>query len=317
MLNKALQKELEKGLPGSLYYLWSEESFFLEDALSRFVETVIASDSPDFNYDVFDTNAEVQEIIDALWTLPFMAKRRLVVLKNFHQFPASGIKVLMKYFKDPSETTCAVILSRKPPKASWKVKWKDYSLIIREKDVPSWLKSIAVRKGIRLTDDAVNYLIEFVGYDTGLLIMEIEKLTLSGKKTISGEDILASTSMMRKYTSFDLVDSLISGQKTRAFRILKTMFERNAMEAPVIIGTLNWHYKQFYLLWINKGKKPLKMRERTYRTLVRYLPCYSEEDFYNIFRELHEADLGIKTSSRSEIVIEALLIRLLQKEMPN
>ena len=85
------------------------------------------------------------------------------------------------------------------------------------------------------------------------------------------------------------------------------------MEAPIILGTLNWHYKQFYSLWLNKGVKPGKMREKTFRSLKRHLASFSEIHFRHIFQSLHEADLGIKTSGRPELEIEVLLIKLLQK----
>ena len=313
MLNKSLQKEYEKGLQGSLYYLWSGESCFLDEALSKFVEIVLPSGPADFNYDVFDATSEPQRILDAASTLPLMAVRRLVVVKDFHQLPPSALKVLTPYFKDPFESTCLLILSQKAPKASQKFKWNVCSLNIKEWDIPAWLKRAAAGKGVKLTNEAVEYLIEFVGHDVGLLMMEIEKLTLSGSGTITGKDIMASTSMMRKYTAFDLLDSLIAGQKTRAFRILKTMLSGNAFDAPVILGTLNWHFKQFYSLWLNKGKRPAKMREKTYRALLKYLPNYKEDDFCTIFLRLHEADLGIKATGRPELVLEILLIRLLQK----
>jgi DNA polymerase III delta subunit len=313
MLNKALQKEVENGLPDSLYYLWSEESCFLEDALSLFVETVIASNPMDFNYDVFDSSSALQEIVDAVSTLPMMAQRRLVVLKEFHLFTAAAVKVLKPCLNEPVETTCMVILSQKAPRAALKFSGKVYSLNIKEWDIPAWIGQTAARRGVRLTNEAIDYLIEFVGYDIGLLMMEVEKLTLWGDRTVTGRDIISSTSMMRKYTSFDLVDTLVAGQKARAFRILKTMLSGNAFDAPVILGTLNWHFKQFYSLWLNKGKRPLKMREKTYRALSKYVHSYSEDDFFNIFQSLHEADLGVKRTGRAELVLEILLIRLLQK----
>jgi DNA polymerase-3 subunit delta len=313
MLNKDLLKEFDKAVPGAIYYLWSEESCFLEDALSRFVKIVIDSNLMDFNYDVFDPSSEIREILNAASTLPFMSSRRLVVIKDFHEFPASAIKNLMPYFTKPSETTCMVILSKKAPKASMKVNWKVYSLNIHDRDIPAWLKYIAAQKGLKLTNDAVDCLIELIGYDIGLLLMEIEKLMLSGSSLITEKDILSSASMMRKYTPFDLIDSLIAGQRTKAFRILKIIFGGNPYEAPVILGTLNWHYKQFYSLWLNKGKRPLKMREKIYRALARYLPSFREEDFCHIFQALHEADIGIKTSGNPEVVLELLLIKLLQR----
>ncbi len=313
MLNKSLYREFEDGLPGSLYYLWGEESCFLEDALSRFIDIVVASAPRDFNYDVFDSSSETPAILNAAATLPLMAKRRLVVLRDFHLFPAPLVKKLTPYLREPSESTCMVIFSRKAPKASLKLTWKVYPLNIKERDIPAWLKHAAAKKGIRLADDAVDCLIEFIGYDIGLLIMEIEKLAISGDGIIRGEDIVHTTGMMRSYTSFDLIDALITGQRSRAFRILKTIFAGGGMEAPVILGTLNWHYKQFYSLWLNRGKRPAKMREKTHRALVKYLPAFTEEDFYRIFRSLHEADTGIKTSARPGLVLEVLLVKLLQK----
>jgi DNA polymerase-3 subunit delta len=313
MLNKTLQKEFESGLPSPLYYLWSEESCFLEEALSGFVKTVMTSGPTDFNYDVFDSSSRPQEIVDAALTLPVMAKRRLVVLKDFHELPASAVQALTPYLNGPSIDTCMVVLSRKAPKAALKFNWKVYSLNIKEWDIPAWLRSYAAGKGIRVSADAVELLIEFVGHDIGLLISEIEKLALSGSGAVTGKDIMSSTSSLRKYTSFDLVDTLIAGQKTRAFRILKIMLSGNAFDAPVILGTLNWHFKQFYTLWRNNGQRPAKMREKTYRTLVKHLPSFREDDFLRIFRNLHEADLGIKTSGRPGLVLEVLLIRLLQK----
>jgi DNA polymerase-3 subunit delta len=313
MLNKSLQKELENGLPDPLYFLWSEENCFLEEAISQCVDTVLASGPVDFNYDVFDASSNPQQSIDTACTLPVMARRRLIVLKDFHQVPVSAFGVIKHYFIDPSETTCMIISSKKAPKASLKFSGKVFSLNIKEGEVPQWLKHTAAGMGVTLTGEAVELLIECVGYDIGLLLMELEKLTLLGSRTVTGRDIMASTSMMRKYTSFDLVDTLIAGQKTRAFRILKTMLSGNAFDAPVILGTLNWHFKQFYTLWLHKGKRPLRMRERTYRTLMKYLPAFDEEDFLHIFRSMHEADVGIKTSGRPAIVLEILLIRLLQK----
>ncbi|MBI5408359.1 MAG: DNA polymerase III subunit delta [Nitrospirae bacterium] len=317
MLNNALLREFEKGLRSPLYYLWSEESCFLEDALSRIIEIVIASNPVDFNYDVFYSTAPPQEILNAASTLPFMAPRRLVVLKDFNLLPAAAVKALKPYFENPAESTCMAVLSHKAPSSTLDVDWKVFSLNIQERDIPSWLKQAAAKKGIKLTDDAVDCLIEYVGFEIGLLLMELEKLASLGNKTISDKDIISSASMTREFTTFDLVDSIIAGQKTRAFRILKNLFSGRSYELPVILGTLNWHYKQFYMLYVNKGRRPVKMKEKTYRTLVKYLPSFREEDFFRIFQCLHEADLGIKSSGRPELALEVLLIRLLQKGVLN
>ncbi len=58
----------------------------------------------------------------------------------------------------------------------------------------------------------------------------------------------------------------------------------------------------------------MKMRQKTWQILKKYLPNYQEGDFLTIFRSLHEADMGIKSTGRPGMVLELLLVRLLEKE---
>jgi len=312
MSNKALQKELGKGLPDPLYCFWSEEIFFLEEALSRAVKAVIAGSPEEFNLDIFYPSSSPQEILDALTTLPLMAQRRLVVIKDYHQFSKPAVNALTPYFAKPYDTACMLILSHKKPRFSHDFKWKIYPLSIRETELPAWLKMVSKEKGVQMGDDAIESLIEFAGHDVGSLLMEVEKLKLIGGK-IGSEEVASSSGSSREYTAFNLTDAITAGQNTRAFRILKAILSGNASQPTIILGALNWHYKQFYLLWRNKGKKPLKMRENTYIALRKRLPSFEEENFCYIFQCLHEADLGIKSSGRPEVAMEALLIKLLQQ----
>lgn len=312
MSNKALQKELERGLPDPLYCFWSEESFFLDEALSKAVKTVIAGGPEEFNLDVFYPSSAPQEILDALTTLPLMAQRRLVVLREYHQFSKPALNALTPYFAKPYETVCMLILSQKKPKFSSDFRWKIYPLNIRESELPGWLKMVSKEKGVQMNDDAIQSLIEFTGHDIGSLLMEIEKLKLLGGK-IGSEEVASSAGSVREYSAFDLIDAVTAGQNRRAFHILKAILAGNASQPTIILGALNWHYKQFYLLWHNKGKRPIKMRENTYTALRKHLPSFNEENFCYIFQCLHEADLGIKSSGRPETAMEALLIKLLQQ----
>jgi len=311
MPNNEFNRELKKGLPEPIYLLWSKENFFLEEALNNVIKVFFASEQKDFNYNIFYPDANPQDILDAALTLPFLAPRRLIILKDFHQFSEGHMEVLNRYFKEPSDTTCMVLLSSKEPKLK-NLKLQIYPLNIRESDMPGWIKQIAAQNGIKLSDDAVKYLMEFVGTDVGLLASEVRKLTFLGIKDIEKKDIIDSIGMTKEYTPFNLVDALIAGEKTKAFRILKALAEGRTSDMVSILGALNWHYKEFYTLWENKGKRPLKMKESTYRTLLRYLPYFKEEYFHQIFQYLHEADIEMKSSSRPQITLEVLLIKLLQ-----
>ena len=113
MLNNRFQKELDRKLPEPLYFFSSRENYFLDEALSRSLESVLSPQEKDFNLDVFYPFSSALEIMDASSTLPFMAPRRVVLLKDFHKFSAALIKALTPYFEKPCETTCMIILSQK------------------------------------------------------------------------------------------------------------------------------------------------------------------------------------------------------------
>jgi DNA polymerase-3 subunit delta len=299
-------------MPNPLYLLWSKESFFLEEPLASIQDAVLAPEQRDFNYDVFDSSSVPQDILDTSSSFPLLAQRRLVILKEFHLFKSSHLKVLTPYLQNPGETTCMVILSQKEPKSKIKAVWRIYNLNLHERDIPQWIKQRVSGKGLSISDGAVNLLIESLGTDIGLLAGEIEKLSLSGLKTIDEQDIIATTGMMREFTAFNLIDAIAAGEKSRAFRILKTLTEKRSSDAAAVLGPLNWHYKQFYTLWENKGKRPPRMKTSTLRALTRYLPSFTEEHFRDIFQCLHETDVRIKTSGRPELALEVLLIKLFQ-----
>jgi len=318
MPNKIFERELQEGLRDTTYYFWGDDALLLEDALKRVIDRVIPDSPRDFNCDIFYPSSTVAEIRDAITTVPFMAKRRVVVLKDFHQFPEDTVKDILPCIEDPPDTTCVILLSMKAPPKGFNIK-KTYNLTINEKEMPSWVKGFSLQKGIRLTDDAIDLLLEFTGYDTGLISMEIEKLTHLKTRVITEKEIINSVTMMRQFTSFEFIDSLLEGKKAKVLRIIRAMFdEGNAVDvATSLLGVLNWHYREFYNLWLQKGEGFLKMNNKRYRLFLKHLPLYNESRFFEIFRMLHEADVMIKTGSKSEFVIETLLIKLLQHERVN
>ncbi len=312
MLNEKFYREIRKNMPALLYFLWGNESFLLEEVLQKTLETVISEQQKDFNFNVFYPSSTPQEITDTASTFPFLSERRLVVLKDFNKFTAANIKNLNHYLNRPCKTTCLIAVSNKAPKSTLQGKWSVINLRVRESDIPLWLSRRAGDRGIKLSKDAIESLIESTGPDMGLLSAEIEKLALSGLKTIEEKDIADLIGAMRQYTAFNLIDALVAGDKTKSFRILRSLLDSKSSDAASVLAPLNWHFREFYKLWESKGKRPVKMKNTTYKTLLNYLPSFKQEDFYEIFQDLHYADIGIKSSGKPELVLEVLLIKLLQ-----
>jgi DNA polymerase-3 subunit delta len=312
MLSSKFDKELKRGLPSPVYFLISKESILLEQALNEIKAVFFTEGQEDFNYNLFYGSSNPQEIIDSAMTFPFLSARRLVVIKDFHEFEDSSVKTLKKYISNPQETTCMVILSIKPVKEIERIMKDVYNFQVRERDIPSWVKELANKKGILFTKDAVDCLIDSVGTDLGLLSMEVEKLAMSGLKSVTSSDIIATVGMTREYVPFNLIDALVSGDRLRAFTILRTIIEARPNDAPSIIGAINWHYSRIYDIWMKEGRRPLKIKESTYRHILKHLSSYNYSHFQRIFQYLHEADVDVKSSLHNEYVLEVLLLKLLQ-----
>ena len=317
MQSREIEKEFIKALPEPLYIVVSEERGFLEDIHTRFVDVILGDHNRDFNYDVFDSSSKAGEIIDAASTLPVLAPRRLVTLKDFHEFERSVIDDLRSYFDNPCPSTCMLILSREYDDSFKGITKKVYIHQIKDDELYSWIREVCAKNDVEITREAIDYLIENIGNDPDMIVSEIERLAMSGIDKIDIDDVFASTSITREYSSFDLLDAIRERKIDSVLRIMRSMFSASADSlkiATMIIGSLNWEFRNLYRIHINRGRRPEGMKESIYRRMRSYFRDYTENDYYEIFSALHEADIRLRTAIRPDVVMESLMLRLLGRK---
>ncbi|MCL0071041.1 DNA polymerase III subunit delta [Thermodesulfovibrionales bacterium] len=290
---KQFQQERLKGLPSDAYLFYSTEDFLLYEVLSIIKDK--HRDSSGFDFDVFDMKSpddsrSMVQIIDILNTLPFSSGRKVVVIENIQKASKVEIKKLEGYLANPSSRSLLVMLcSGRPRPFNTTVlkNVKTIALTIYEREIPLWVKDRAERKGISLTDRAVEYLISLAGTDLWMLYSEVEKISSwSAGGTIDIDDIKNTVYAGIEYNAFDLVNALKKRDAKEVFRIFETV-NRNT-ESQMLLGALNWQYTSL-------------ATEFSHNKEGRYL----EE----ILGLLHQADVAIKNSHSH--VIEELLIKLL------
>ncbi|MCL4457884.1 MAG: DNA polymerase III subunit delta [Nitrospirae bacterium] len=290
---KQFQQELSKELPSPVYLFYSSEDFLLHEALSVIRDRYQGADA--FNFDVFDIKSPddakpVEQIVDVLNTLPFLSERRVVVIQNIQKMPKKDAKKIEDYISAPSNTSLLVMLfegtSPKLFDASASKNMKTIGMSVPEKDIPLWIKGRAKGKGVELADKAVEYLINCVGTDLGMLSAEIEKFSSWNTSRVDMDDIKGMVYAGAEYSAFDLVNALRNKDKKEVFRIFENVNKNT--EPQMLLGALNWQYAN--LRSRSQGRE--------------------ERSFNRIFRLLHEADAGIKTSKSH--VMEDLLIQLLK-----
>lgn len=281
--------ELRGGLKAAAYLLYCEEDYLLKEALLTIKKTVPEAERDflfhSFNMDSPEQPASVEQILDVLNTVPFFGGRQTVAVENAQKIPDREARKLAAYISKPSPDSVLLILNAGTLKKTRREMLKGakaFSLDIKERDFPFWIKEKASRRGLTLTVDAVRYLMGTIGPDAGLLSSEIEKLALSGKDRLGAGEIAEMVKGPGGYDVFDLVEALRAKQADRVFRIYRALSE--TQEPHALLGALNWHYGRF------TGKRGEKAR---------------------IFSLLSEADFMIK-SSGGAYPLEYLLLRLLQ-----
>ena len=98
---------------GLIYLLHGDETFVSRQAFDWLKERVLDPGLADFNLDRFDArdSFDAERIAQAARTLPMMASKRLVLVRNAEVvFTRSkdAVNPLLKYVADPDPSTCLV-----------------------------------------------------------------------------------------------------------------------------------------------------------------------------------------------------------------
>jgi len=285
--------ETSKGLTSPAYFLYAEDAYLLKEA-GLMVRDLVPHTERNFSFDIFDMDGideipPFEQILDVVNTIPFMGRRRVVILENIQELAKKEMPPLVSYLENPSPYSLLILLHRGNPKAYWKElmrKIKAIPLDIRSQEVPLWVREKARQKGLDITHDAIEYLVGVLGPDVGLLSSELEKLALIGKGHIDTQDIKSIVRGDGDFDVFDLVNALRDKDTDKVFQVARVL--QATQESYGLLGAINWHYTR------------MAMREQ------------GRKAYYSrVFQLLNEADIGIKTSGGT-FPLEYLLVRLLQ-----
>src|SRR5258706_15796878 len=98
--------ELREGEPGPLYLLYGKERFLVDRAVDLLRQRVLDPRTRDFNYELFHgKDGRAAAIVQAARTLPMMARRRLVLVRDLDEMKADEMAQLVPYVSAPCRET--------------------------------------------------------------------------------------------------------------------------------------------------------------------------------------------------------------------
>ena len=210
----------------------------------------------------------IDEIMTSLGTISFFGGRRLVVVDDIFSFKKEGQEALLDYVGNPNPQTILVIAiivnnnessrklkSHKIFKAcssSSSAQVHEYTL---KKGLSSWVKADFRSRGKSVTNDAVLYLITWVGGDLNRLKNEITKACDSAgphRSVIDGSLVKKVVVTTNEAEVFDLIGAVIDRDTELALTLTSALLDKDSAHGRVF-GLLE---RQFQLLLdvLTKGK---------------------------------------------------------------
>jgi DNA polymerase-3 subunit delta len=167
-------------------------------------------------------------VLDDLATLPFLAERRVVVIRDADKFITAHREALDRYLNAPAPTGTLVLICRTFPKttrlyrAAAAVSGQTVECKkLTARALADFVVAEARARGKRLTPAIAARLIDLVGPDQGLLAAEIEKLSLYAhdRPAITDDDVSDLVGLSREERIFAVMDAAAAGHLPRALQL--------------------------------------------------------------------------------------------------
>jgi len=318
-----LRGELSAGAIRPAYLVVGEEHLLRDEALAALREAVLAGALQDFNLDRLDgENARAAALLDAVGTLPVMAERRLVLLREPERARA-GAKELTDAVAEAVSALAAeggavlvVVADKVDRRARWTRAFQDPAAEVRcdpprdGREVVAFVREEAKRQGVAIDRSAAELLAERVGPQLLLLRREIEKAALLAGpgERVSRDHVAEGTRDVAEGPIWDLTDAIGDGRAADALTALAKIL-RGGAAAPQVLGALATHFRK--LLRLRSGGTatgpPFVVKK-----LERQAGRYSPSRLSACLRAIHETDVALKGAGAlgPEMALERLVLGL-------
>lgn len=113
-LYSQIEKSLESQTFHPLYFFFGEEPYLINQAVNYIKVCALHGGAADFNYSsYYASDADVLQVRDEVETLPMMAPRRLVILREVQDLTDKEWAELEPLFETPVESTVFVLVGSK------------------------------------------------------------------------------------------------------------------------------------------------------------------------------------------------------------
>ncbi len=254
MDRKEFTRLLKDGQVHGAYLFEGVEENIKNATLAALRKALLPEGLEELNENLLDAPA-TDALIAACETLPFLADKRLVVVREHPALAgrAEADEKLLSYLPQAPESCVLILLCRGKADARKKIYTtlkKTGGIVsfapLTDAELNAWVVKTFASLGKGIAPQAASLLTFTVGTDTALLHTEIEKLAaLAGDRgEVTEADIRAVATRSVECTVFEMVDAVVAGQQGKAFQLMRDMLITGSDR----LGLLAMLLRQFRLM---------------------------------------------------------------------
>ncbi len=307
-----------------IYILHGNDAYLRDEHRRALLAEIIGQADPQVCVAAFDATAELAVVLDELRTLPFLAPRRVVIVRDADAFVSAHRDSIERYLESPAESGTLVLQV-----AAWPSNTRLYKLVAKVgqiidctqpdvRELPNWITLAAARRKKKIDRDAAELLAVWIGADLAALDSELEKLCLfiGNRPAIAMADVSSLVASTAGPGPFDLTNAIIAGNAKGALVALGGMLNKRGEEFRVL-GLIASHLRKALLA------QQLKLIGQNPESVLPYnMPPMAKKAFMNLlarrslrkmqmdFRKLIKADLGMKSGMEPLAAMQDLIVAL-------
>jgi DNA polymerase-3 subunit delta len=257
-----LLAEIRAGRLAPLYVFHSEHPVLVERVVAAIRDVAVPPAARGFNYDVVEGKPSASKIVALAQTLPMMAQRRMIYVRDLAGMPADDSEPLLAYLARPNPSTVVVAVASKVDK-----RIKLYAQLSKKgflhaleapRQLAPWVRAEAQSLGVKLEPAAVTRLVETVGSDLSRLALAVEQLGLyaidpgasgagGGQRAVTSDDVDELIADTRERSVFELTDAIGAADRVRALAAVGSLCDQRESAVGVVV-MLARHVRQLALV---------------------------------------------------------------------
>lgn len=250
-----LQKEIKVSECAGAYLLFGGEFFWVKKIVDEMVCSVLSEEFLGFNFNEFDgANLFIDDLQNCLSTVPVLANKRVVLIKNLCYFEVGGVvlKKLQEIAANLPETSVLIVtsstenfdFSKQKKFELWLSKFSKVAKVFdcglsSSRQLFNFFSKFVVENGSEINEANFNFLVNRVSRNWQVVFTELEKLcSYAHGREILKDDILTLVGINLNFTAFELANAILSLNLEKALTIFKNLVDSD-VNLFLIVGAIN------------------------------------------------------------------------------